>query len=490
MSKSAGGSIKAAKYATVAEELARSGAVVIDDGLAALYFLWGQPNHAYARFDGDLVEGEPALKSIAFHLLNPCKVEWHGKEIVQLETLRCTTADVVQTLTTLAQADAESPHELRTTPDGWDGIERRESPALTYSLDDFPLLPTGPPLWADVPANVVHFDVLFGGPSSLLVTFVHEGIRAAGVILRNEFFDALCVRDKTTLLGKDAWELMMQQSDGVISAYEIDDTCAEALPMLWRHRVIYSGIDLRWLDTKQFLESIRQRGEASGVVVTTANDRCVVLFTGGQCAGAYSRSDSQPLAEVEGIVALCSEGAPGSVTVIERRDDDVAQPLAVKIPTEAPVDEEGTEVRRPETSVDVAAFFAPAPVRSEKSEESVSPPPAPRSTGPAPLLQLGQGSSAPRAKPAHPRQGPPRQLPPTDDYTIVVDELAAISDRLLGADGGTLRSMILSTEHSPAGVRATIRRVREASLPGHTPAEITAVANEMVRTVADRVTAL
>ena len=114
------------RYIRDAEDLARSGALSLNDGAAAIYFLWGQPSHAYIRRDGELIEGDAALKEIAFLLNAPGPVKWKGKDVLQNETLHCTSEDLVRILDSLSVAGSVSP-EPESRPrvpaaPAWDGV--------------------------------------------------------------------------------------------------------------------------------------------------------------------------------------------------------------------------------------------------------------------------------------------------------------------------------------------------------------------------------
>lgn len=248
--------------------MSRSGAIVINDGEAAIYFLWGQPSHAIFRDQDGEVEGMAALKAIAFSLNAPGgTVTWDANQVVQKETLVVTGDDLVATLETLAVAPEQAPAPA--DGDAWDGQSRRMTDALDYDLPDFPLLPAGAALWADVPANVVHLDVLLQSLPTVLVSFNGPDVRAACIVIHGQIADGLYVDRNGSRKGAAAARALLSAPEGLVSAYEIDEITAEALPLLWRSRVAYRDMDIRWLEPHAFLEALRADGEDRAVIVST-----------------------------------------------------------------------------------------------------------------------------------------------------------------------------------------------------------------------------
>lgn len=534
------------KYVKDAVELARSGAIWFGEGDAAIYFLWGQPSHAFVRSESEMIEGEAALKSLALALGKGGKVAWKSKEVLQKETLRCTAEDLIGILEALRAADKDPP-DADVSTDVWDGKDRRRPPAFTYNLNEFPLLPGGSPLWADVPTSVVHLDVLLGTLPSVLVVLEGEKVRAAGVVFQRELHDALYVDENGSRSGREAWEALMQARDGMVTAYELDDRMAEALPVLWRSRIVHRDVDKRWIDGQTFLDSIGSGAEDRAVIVATATKIGVALFLRGEPVGAYTSVFRQPSSTVDEILDIFAERSPGAVSVIERLPEEEAEPLAFTAPSEFPVEEEPPEQQpaEPEAAAPVEAGAgqpvaepagdwlseaaaepaaeaepvvdaaeagspsppapeaAPAPAAAPSSDfaavnallggDAIPPPPAgsapvstTRPAQPAPASFFDLGAPAQPVAAAAPVSAAPATAVPALDYEPVIAELCEIGRRNLGESFGGVEPLISDAERSVPGLRRAISTLRRTEIPGHAPEQVAATAREMLVFVAER----
>jgi hypothetical protein len=507
---------RAIKYVKEAEDLARSGALVLDDGLAAIYFLWGQPSHAYVRREDQLVEGDAALKEIALDLANPGKVEWNNKDVIQVETLRCNAEDLILILQNMATAAKHAPAAKEPEANGDSNLSNTAN-LPKYDVSTFPLLPTGPPLWADVPTNVVHLDVLLGALTTVLVRFNAPGLQAAGLVVRGELFDAVAISDESVTKGKEAWTELLSREDGTVTAYEISEELAEALPILWRSQVVRSDLESRWFDPQAFLESQLGAKEDRAVIINSTNGVGVGVFLHGNVAGSYTTNALGAVPSMDPLIELIGHNSAGTVTILERVDDDSGEPFLVphvieapvaevqeEAPPEpepvaeappAPIDEIDSETEIPQTAIAtpeppqgidtvVAAFSAmesaPSALEVAAREEHSHPEPLPDQPQPQPL-------SPPevRSQPAASAVAPAAE--PTN-YAAIVTELLDIGTRFLGNDFDALAPFIASCSHTPQGLREAIVSVRDTSLPGQSPDQVRAAARAMQLYVADLVT--
>ena len=333
---------RAVKLIREAGDLARSGALVLDDGNAAIYFLWGQPSHAFLRRDEQLYEGDVALKEIALELASSGTLAWNNKDVLQIETLRCSTEDLIHILQSMATAGTSSPapqpvevSAATVTP----GSGSSAAEVAEFASDDFPLLPSGPSLWSDVPTSVVHLDVLLGSLPTVLVRFEAPGTQGAGLVVRGELFDAIVMTSDRTLKGKEAWDELLVREDGLASAYEISEDLAEALPILWRSRIVNNDLESRWFDPHAFLEAQLGATEDRAVIINSEHGMGVGVFMRGGVAGSYTTNSPSAVATVEPLTELIGHNFAGRVTILERRPDDAGDPVRVTKPKEAPVAE-------------------------------------------------------------------------------------------------------------------------------------------------------
>jgi hypothetical protein len=364
---------RAIKYVKEAEDLARSGALVLDDGLAAIYFLWGQPSHAYVRREDQIVEGDAALKEIALDLANPGKVEWNNKDVIQVETLRCNAEDLITILQSMATAAKHAPAAKEAQSNGDAGLSNVAN-LPKYDVSTFPLLPTGPPLWADVPTNVVHLDVLLGALPTVLVRFNAPGLEAAGLVVRGELFDAVAMSDVQVIKGKQAWTELLSREDGKATAYEISEELAEALPILWRSQVIRSDLESRWFDPQAFLESQLGAKEDRAVIINSTNGIGVAVFLHGNVAGSYTTNALVAIASVDPLIELIGHNSAGTVTILERVADDSGEPFLVAPVFEAPVAEVQEDVHsQDQTPLLAAQAIAAEPEPAHQPEEPEPP---------------------------------------------------------------------------------------------------------------------
>jgi hypothetical protein len=587
--------IKVVKQVREAAELARSGALSFDDGAAAIYFLWGQPSHAYIKEGDEVLEGDAALKRIAIGLGKPGKMQWKSKEVLQRETLRASADDLIRILEELSEADTESPNIEPITADAWDGTERRRPESFSYTLAEFPLLPTGAPLWSDVPTSVVHLDTMLANLPSVLVTFDADGVKAAGVVFRGELYDALWVDADGSVIGREAWERILGRRDAIVSAFELDDHLAEALPILWRSRIIFRDLDKRWMEPKQFLNSAGRSREDRGIIVATQTKVGIALYLNGNIAGAWTSVNRSPNPLNGEILDLLTEAGDGAVSIIERVGDDIAEPYPVERSVEAPAEEpDAAAAERPAWLLDdapapepepepvaaapepepepepaaaapepepepvaaapepepkpepvaaapepepqaepepeaVATEPEPEPEREPEPEPAaVAPEPepepeplaaAPDLEPPAPATEPFRPASQPAAPALPPVLAPAAAAPPPGsagplfsigespaaapatapapapvaaggvDYAAIINDLLAMGEQRLGPDFAAVSHLLETADRSAPGLRRAISELRQTALPGHDQREVNDIGREMLRYVADRVTA-
>ncbi len=541
---------KVIKLVKEAEDLVRSGAVVLDDGDAAIYFLWGQPSHAYIQVGDERIEGDAALKEIALSLAHPGKASWRSKDVLQTETLRCTGEELRGVLASMAHAGAapsagralETSNLRAVGETAWEGLEQRQGPALRYSLSEFPLLPSGPTLWSDVPTNVVHLDVLIGTLKTVLVVLEAPSVRAAGVVHEGERYDAIYIDSSGVVEGRVAWEKMIAQNDGLVSAYEIEPDVLKTLPVLWRNRIVHRDLDKSWINKDEFLGSQCGDAEDRAVIVTTPEVIGIALFSQGRAVGTYTTASRTPRSDIFVIQALLAEEGEGRLTVLERLPEDVGDAYRVEAPSEAPQDEpaatageaygfqplddtyaapegsgdaaeglgaavgedEPTEAKGgdeadadteprvveslsfmpPGTGVALTDFATMLSGRSELSSGPELPPPTGKRRSKA--GSAAGGASAPARRRGDVKPAP--SVPP--DFAAILADLVKIGHRFVGDDFAMLEAMLTAAPRTPAGLRSAISTIRRSQVPNQSPEIVVSMARAMLLYVADRLTAV
>ena len=418
---------KAIKIVAEAEDLARTGALLLGDGDAYIYFMWGQPVHAVFREeDGTLLEGDRALSQIAAALASAAKISWKSNEVIQQHSLRCSSQEIIDTLKRMGDAQSTPSQDVKsdsasTAPslsDVWTGEERRSAAKLRYTFENFPVIPTGPPLWADVPTNVIHLDVLLGSMPLVLVTYDAPGVKGVGIVLNHELSDALLVEQATMMVGKEAWDALMTREDGTVSAYEIEEDLAQAIPTLWRCRVIYRDLDTRWVNAEDMLRKYGLGMGDRGVVVHAKGASGVALFQGGSIAGVYTSTSTVPARSLAPLLPLFGPGAEGTVMLIVRDDEEEVESVRHEPPEEAPYDG-GPAALQSEAAQGKVESAAPGPPAGEP--EVAPSPPMHEEIAPDTVDAASPEAVTPEpvSEPAIPDLEPPSepQAPPDGDIT-------------------------------------------------------------------------
>ncbi len=404
---------KAIKIVAEAEDLARTGALLLEDGEAYIYFMWGQPVHAVFREDdGTLLEGDRALSQIAVGLATAAKVSWKSNEVIQQHSLRCSSQEIIDTLRRMDEAHAtpsldavdDTGSPASALSDVWTGEERRSAAKLRYTFENFPVIPTGPPLWADVPTNVIHLDVLLGSMPLVLVTYDGPGVKGVGIVLNHELSDALFVEQATMMVGKSAWDALMTREDGTVSAYEIEEDLAQAIPTLWRCRVMYRDLDTRWVNAEDMLRQYGQGIGDRGVIVHSNGASGVALFQRGSIAGVYTSANPIPARTLAPLLPLFASGSEGTVMLIVRDDEEEVESVRHEPPEEAPYD-----------GAPAAATPEQATEDAEPSQAAMTVPPAEQTSSaqvlPEETVEPESGETVPAPEP--PQEGEDAQASST-----------------------------------------------------------------------------
>jgi len=289
----------------------RTGALDItwDGGKASLFLVFGQPTHAVMETsDGSHLEGSEALTALVAGLPNRFAVSSWRKVVARSETLKCTLEELMEPFAQMAGAASPSAPGATGAPGGVAGLGGEAD--VDFGLEDFPLLPLGPSLWADAAASVVHLDVLIPTLPDALIVLTAPKLRAAAVVVDHRLVDAVWVDDVERITGEAAAMALMGAADGSVSGYCLDSPeLALALTKLWRCPVTFSGLPAPWVDADRVLADI-ERGRRGCALVVTGDHRAVALLSAGRLIGVYTDSDRQPSADRERLArALAVPGA-------------------------------------------------------------------------------------------------------------------------------------------------------------------------------------
>jgi hypothetical protein len=299
--------VKLLRQLSSAKDEYRSGAIDVtwDGGKASLYLVFGQPNHAtFEGDDGQELEGQDALTAMVTQLPKKFQVSNWRKVVIRTETLDITLDELMEPFAQLAGAASEEEPQKQATAVGGSEVGTGFEADLDFGLEDFPLLPLGQSLWSDAAANVVHLDVLIPKLPDALVVLTGPKLRAAAIVVRKQIIDAVWVDDQEQALGEGAAMALMGARDGTVSGYKLDNSrLAEALTMLWRCPIQFSGMRTGWLSPDSFLEEI-QREQRDCAIVVEGTRRGVALFMQGELVAAYSDDDRVPTPDAERIRAL------------------------------------------------------------------------------------------------------------------------------------------------------------------------------------------
>lgn len=500
----------------------RTGAFDItwDGAKATLYLVFGQPNHATLQTSGGRrIEGEEVLTALVNQLPPRFQISPWRKEVVRTETLRCTMDELIEPFAQMAGTASPVPETAER--DGGGGATAAPSD-LGLGLDDFPLLPLGPSLWADASASVVHLDTLVPNLPDALIVVTGPRLRAAGVVIRHRLVDAVWTEDGETSIGETAVMALMGTTQGSVSGYQLaSPELAEALTMLWRYPVAYRTVPAAWIRPESLIADLERRRRDCALVVS-APTRGVALFTAGRLIGAYAEGDRVPAALPERVVTLLA--TPGAtVTVRQHADEPRREENLPETAFHAFVGPAGAEAgasSMPESVASGAAEAGPAPASGPASGLPELPaalaappgtpfvgggdvpaalpdtPPQPPPPPPPPPQTPPPGMAAPPwfaglsgpvedgvATPRPP--GPPFPLPgePADDgagYQAVKRDLIQIGTLWLGDSGGAQAAELISRARpSVEDIMSTIDAIAATAGPDHEPSVVQAMAREM-----------
>ena len=289
----------------------RTGALDItwDGGKASLFLVFGQPTHAVLETsDGGHLEGPDALTALVAGLPNRFAISAWRKVVVRSETLKCTLEELMEPFAQMAGAASPSAPGAPAASGVVAGL--RAEAEVDFGLEDFPLLPLGPSLWADAAASVVHLDVLIPTLPDALIVLTAPKLRAAAVVVDHRLVDAVWVDEVERITGESAAMALMGAGDGSVSGYCLESPqFAEALTMLWRCPVTFSGLPAPWVDPDSVLADVENRHRDCALVVT-GDHHAVALISAGRLLGVYSDSERQPSVDRDRLVrALAVPGA-------------------------------------------------------------------------------------------------------------------------------------------------------------------------------------
>lgn len=486
--------VKLLREISAARDEHRSGAVDIAwPGVrASLFLVFGQPSHATLEHDdGPLLEGEEALTALLNELPPSFTVHPWRRVMVPSETLKCSIDDVLEPLARHAGVNAGSRDES--------AVDQSQV-EVQFGVDDFPLLPFGSSLWSDAAAHVVHLDVLVPNLPDSLIVLTAARVRAAAVVVEGAIIDAVWVDDRERGAGHRAAMAIMSARDGTVSGYAFDDQrLARAVPLLWRTRRAFDGINTRWLDPVAVLADIAAQRRTCALVVDGLA-RGAALFDEGVLVGAYSTSHRQPTTSTEVAIALLqSAGAqvallgeveeaptarvadePSYHVFIAREpqppsSDSAADPGA-HLPLEAPVEAPSSAELEPAPSDEPPPVALDEPIFSSPPLLSVVVPSGdgePRADAELPVFVDVGGDELPTNQDF---VGPRLDL----DIEGLRRELVQIGVLWLGPEDVMPIAEIL--ERTRPGVDefvATIAAISSTEIPGHEASAVRAMAREM-----------
>jgi hypothetical protein len=476
-----------------------------EGGKATLFLVFGQPNHATLQTAGGRrLEGQAVLTALVNQLPARFEVSPWRREVVRAESLRCSLDELIEPFTQMAGAVA--PEVPAAPSSGASGVGTAP-PDVDFGLEDFPLLPLGPSLWADAAASVVHLDVLMPNLPDALVVITGPRLRAAGVVVRQHLVDALWIDDEELSTGEAAAMAMMEANQGSVSGYRLESAeLAESLTMLWRCPVAHRAIPAAWVRPESLLADLEHRRRDCALVVN-GSVQGVALFAAGKLVGVYTAQERQPTPSSERLIALLR--APGATLTVRQHPDE---PRAEHLPEasfhafveaaaadSAPVSEDGVPGIEEGVSTPRATRESAADATGESSAEQAvwpPPPPPPPETaavpdGPAWLAGLSVEAEAAPGPPLEPASTSPVNPDPSaqsmvagepdgTDFEGVKRDLIQIGVLWLGADGATEASAMIERAHpSVEDILSTIDAIATLSLPAYEPSVLQAMTREM-----------
>ncbi len=314
-----GSFVKLLRQLSAAKDSYRSGAMDFEwaEGKATIYLVFGQPNHAvYDGEDGTHLEGQAALAELAMRLPSQFQISNWRKEVVRNETLDCSMEELIAPFALLAGTKSDDVPDRTSGGPNEDPLYAEIPQGPKIPLEEFPLLPVGPSMWADADAHVVHLDVLTPKLPPSLVVLTAPKLKAVAIVVHGTMIDALWVDEEDTFYGEAAGMAMIGASKGSLSGYKMpDEATAEAISLLWRTPVSHAMLDSTWLRPETMLAGIERSMRNTVISITTKTDRCVGIITMGQLVGTWSGKDRTITTSRESLLEYLSQ--PGTVTIMQ-----------------------------------------------------------------------------------------------------------------------------------------------------------------------------
>ncbi len=320
--------VKLLRQLATAKDAYLSGALDItwDGGQATIFFVFGQPTHATFEADGvEPLVGQAAFDALLCSLPRQFTVAPWRKTMVDQETLTMSIDELMEPIAQLtgshsAQTAApvtsdRKPQSLKTQP-----LEADVDSELGFSLEDFPLLPAGEPIWSDSAVNVVHLDLLIPKLPTSLIVLTGPKLRAAAVILNGQIIDAVWVDEQEHAVGEGAAMALIGAREGTVSCYRIDDPrLVEAITMLWRCPARYRDISTAWIDPQEFLDNLLT-GRNDCALRLDGPTPAIALFMNGEFIASYNATDRIPSTSPAALLELLGAGT-NTITIFQRASD-------------------------------------------------------------------------------------------------------------------------------------------------------------------------
>lgn len=436
-----------------------------DGGLATIFMVFGQPSHAVFESGGVSLDGEAALDALLRELPTQFAVSDWRRALAPGETLTTVSLDdITEPLAELVgeRADPADDDDALAWLSGHD-----DSPDLGFDIDSFPLLPGGPALWVEAPAETIPLAERIGALDAALIVLTGPRLRAAGVVRNGELIDAVWVDSADHARGETAAMALLGAREGTLAGYALDgDDVAEAVPMLWR-LPRGDAIDTAWLDAAGLVASLLADNDEH-VLLIEGTERAAGLFSGGAIVAAYTASAPVPVRSTDILLDVMSR--PATKLRVLQRHTPQSKRRAATPPAPAP------QAPAPQVT-------APQPQPSAASDEQ-----------PFEFVIEDVPGSAPAefVLDALPESPVPEAAGTTDEsswvnYDDVRRELATIAVAWLGdQEAAPVTACVLATPSAVEDFITAIDTVRHMTLPGHDAPTMYAMAREMHVHAAER----
>jgi len=194
-------------------------------------------------------------------------------------------------------------------PDSVDSV----AASLGGSHGAIPILPRGVALFESIPAPAIVLGALGPAIGNGAVLLHQPGCTGVILVRDGDLFEEYAFEAGARLVGEEALRRIASWQSATVSAYRFDRQVVSVAPALFRGRLRYEGLQLRWTDWKRLLADLRRRNGLFAVELDTPTGRGVTLIGNGRQVATYT--EAHPELGDDGLLDPLAATGRGTIRV-------------------------------------------------------------------------------------------------------------------------------------------------------------------------------